>query len=263
MDPWTPPTGDLKSDRTRALFLSSFSVMDVAVPLVSFDEEASAPVVREFLDRRGWSLVGVRRAGLVEGYAFAADLSGARLGEHARAFVPDDLVPSSASLVDTIASLDANGRCFVSILGRPGGIVTFRDLEKPPVRMWLFGMITIFETFLTRRIRSEWPDGSWAGLLSASRRARAEQLADERRRRGQPDDLLDCIQLADKASLLTRRPQFLEGMRFASKRQADEAFQRVQALRNGLAHSQSDLVSADWKLVVQLAHSVDRLALVA
>lgn len=263
MDSWTPPAGDHPADRTRALFLSSFSVMDVAEPLVSFDEEASSAAVRTFLEGRGWSLVGVRREGLVDGYAFASDLGSGRLGEHARRFVPDDLVPSTASLVDTIASLDANGRCFVSILGRPGGIVTFRDLEKPPVRMWLFGMITIFETFLSRRIRAAWPDGSWAELLSASRRARAEQLREERRRRGQPDDLLDCLQLADKASLLTKRTPFLEGMGFASKRQADEAFQRVQALRNGLAHSQSDLVSADWRLVVRLAGSVDRVAGVA
>ncbi len=263
MDSWTPPTGDHPADRTRALFLSAFSVMDVAQPLVSFDEEASSTRVRAFLEGRGWSLVGVRRAGLVEGYAFGSDLGAGQLGDHARAFVSEDLVPSTASLVDTIASLDANGRCFVSILGRPGGIVTFRDLEKPPVRMWLFGMITIFETYLARTIRETWPDGSWAELLSASRRARAEQLREERRRRGQKDDLLDCIQLADKGSLLTKRPEFLAGTRFGSKRQADEAFQRIQALRNGLAHVQSDLVSADWKLVVQLALSVDKVATVA
>jgi len=263
MESWTPPAGDLPSDRTRALFVSSFSVMDVAEPLVSFDEEAPAPAVRELLERRGWSLVGVRRAGLVDGYAFASDLGGGRLGEHLRPFVADDLVPSTASLVDAIASLDANGRCIVSILGRPGGIVTFRDLEKPPVRMWLFGMITIFETFLARRIRALWPDGAWVDLLPPSRRARAEQLREERRRRGQPDDLLDCVQLADKASLLTKRPEFLERTRFPSKRQADEAFQRIQALRNGLAHSQSELVSTDWKLVVQLAGSVDRFVLFA
>jgi hypothetical protein len=237
--------------------------MDVAEPLVSFDDATPAGEARVWLERRGWSLVGVRRHGLVEGYAFASDLTDGSLGDHARPFGPEDLVPSSASLVDTVSSLDANGRCFVSILGRPGGIVTFRDLEKPPVRMWLFGMITIFETYLARTVRETWPDGSWTSLLSAPRRARAEQLREERRRRGQGDDLLDCTQLADKASLLTRRPEFLRGTRFPSKRQADEAFQRIQALRNGLAHAQSDLVSADWKLVVQLALSVDRLALVA
>jgi hypothetical protein len=263
MDTWTPPPGDHPADRTRALFLSSLSVMDVAEPLVSFDEDASAPRLRAFLEERGWTLVGVRNAGLVAGYAFAGDLGDGRLGDHARAFVPDDLVPSTASLVDTIGSLDANGRCFVSILGRPGGIVTFRDLEKPPVRMWLFGMITIFETFLARRIRDLWPDGSWAALLSSSRRARAEQLREERRRRGQNDDLLDCIQLADKARILTKRPEFLSRTRFASKRQADEGFQRIQALRNGLAHVQTSIVSSDWKLVVKFALSVDRLSIAA
>ena len=128
--PFVPP-GDHPSDRIRALFLSSFSVMDIAEPLISFDEDTSAPVVRAFLEERGLSLVGVRREGLVAAFAFASDLGAGRLADHAREFGPDDLVPATASLPDTIASLDANGRCFVSILGRPGGIVTFRELDKP------------------------------------------------------------------------------------------------------------------------------------
>jgi hypothetical protein len=263
MDSWTPPPGDHPGDRLRALFLTTFSVMDIAEPLASFDRETPAAGVRPFLEARGWSLVGVRQEGLVSGYAVASELDGGLLGDHLHPFVPEDLVPSTASLVDTIASLDANGRCFVSILGRPGGIVTLRDLEKPPVRMWLFGMITILETYLGRTIRATWPADGWAELLTPARRARAEELLAERRRRGQPGDLLDCIQLADKASLLTKRPEFLAGTRFGSKRQADDAFQRIQALRNGLAHVQTSIVSADWKLVVQFALSVDRLSIAA
>ena len=260
--PFVPP-GDNPSDRIRTLFLSSFSVMDLAEPLVSFDEEAPAPAVRAFLEERGFGLVGVRREGLVAAFAFASDLGAGRLGDHAREFGPDDLVPATASLPDAIASLDANGRCFVSILGRPGGIITFRELDKPPVRMWLFGMITMLETYLSRSIRETWPEGSWAALLSPGRRSKAEQLLEERRRRGHPGDLLDCLQLADKAGLLTKRPEFLARTRFSSKREADEAFQRIQALRNGLAHAQPSFVSTDWKLVVQLARSVDTLALIA
>jgi hypothetical protein len=237
--------------------------MDLAEPLVSFDEDASAPAVRAFLEARGLSLVGVRREGLVAAFAFASDLAGGRLAEHAREFEPDDVVPATASLPDTIASLDANGRCFVSILGRPGGIVTFRELDKPPVRMWLFGMITVFESYLARSIREMWPNESWAALLSPGRRSKAEQLLEERRRRGHPGDLLDCLQLADKGGLLTKRPEFLAQTRFSSKREADDAFQRIQALRNGLAHAQPKLVSTDWKLVVQFSRSVDRLAVVA
>jgi hypothetical protein len=109
VDTWTPPAGDLPADRLRGLFLTSFSVMDVAEPLASFDAEKPAADVRAFLESRGWSLAGTR---------------------------------------------------------------------------------------------------------------------------------------------------------FASKRQADDAFQRIQALRNALAHAQSSIASSDWKLVVQLAHSVDSLSVV-
>ena len=256
------PAGDRPSDRARDLFVSTFSVMDVAEPLVSFDEDASAAAVRAVLEARGLELAGVRRDGLVAAWVIAGELGDGRLGAFAREFAADDLVPATASLSETIASLDANGRCFVSILGRPGGIVTFRSLEKPPVRMWLFGMITIFESFLADTIRKTWPDGSWVALLSPGRRAKAEELLAERARRGEPGEFLDCLQLADKAGLLTRRPEFLARTRFASKRAADEGYQRVQALRNALAHAQPDIVSADWKVIAGIARSVDRLALV-
>ena len=238
--------------------------MDLAEPLLSFDEDASAPAVRAFLEQRGFRPrrrpPGRPRRGV--------RLRRRTWAPAASAITPASSAPTTSSprrppYADAIASLDANGRCFVSILGRPGGIVTFRELDKPPVRMWLFGMITMLETYLGRSIRETWPEGSWAALLSPGRRSKAEQLLEERRRRGHPGDLLDCLQLADKAGLLTKRPEFLARTRFSSKREADEAFQRIQSLRNGLAHAQPNFVSTDWKLVVQLARSVDTLALIA
>lgn len=160
----------------------------------------------------------------------------------------------------TTASLDATGRCFVSIPGRPGRTVTIRELDEPPVRMWLFGRITILETFLSRTVRETWPDQDRARLLSASRRARAGELLAGRRRRGRPGDLLDGIRLAGEAGLPTKRPELLAGTRLSSRRHADDPFQRGQALRAGLAHARSSGVSADRSLAVRLASSIDRLS---
>ena len=59
-------------------------------------------------------------------------------------FTPDDdLVPDTANLIDVVKSLAINQQCFVTILDRVGAIITLTDLEKPPMRMFLFGMITM------------------------------------------------------------------------------------------------------------------------
>ncbi|KAA0255380.1 MAG: hypothetical protein EDX89_06140 [Acidobacteria bacterium] len=261
--PFVPPPGDHPGDRLGRLFLRAFSVMDVAEPLPSFDAGAPAAEVEAFLRSRGLALVGVREDGLVAGFAERDDLRDGRLSDHVRRFGPDDLVPSTASLSETIRSLDVNGRCFVSVLGRVGANVTFRDLEKPPVRMWLFGMITIFEMFVTGRIRDRLPGDAWVRHVSPARLARARALQEERRRRGRDADLLECVQLADKAAVLVRAPGVAPELDLGSRRQAEEAYQRIQALRNALAHTQREIVSTDWQLVVRMADRVEQIAALA
>ena len=148
--PYVPPgRPPLRPD--PALFLASFTGMDMAEPLVSFDEEASEPAVRSRAPgRRGLEPHGVRDDGVVTGYAAGRSSStGAAASTPARS---RRTTSSRRRLAPrTIDSLDVNGRCFVSILDRPWGIVTLRELEKPPVRMWLFGMMTMVERDLAGR----------------------------------------------------------------------------------------------------------------
>jgi hypothetical protein len=246
------------AQRLRRLFLQGFSVMDIAEPLCSFDAETSAAFVRDFLETKGFDLVGIRKHGLVAGYGVREELFEGELGAHLHSFEPDDLVADEASLAETIQSLHANGRCFVSSLGHVGFIVTFDDLEKPPVRMWLFGMVTILEMAMSARLRKEHPDDSWVKLLSPERCSRANELWNERLRRGRICELSDCLQFADKATILLKTPGRPAQLGFASKRKADDAFAEFQSLRNSLAHTQ-EIISSDWQAVVRLAGSLGQL----
>ena len=77
--------------------------------------------------------------------------------------------------------------------GRVGGIVSRSDLEKPRVRMWLFGMMTLIEIRFTRLIGRLSPEDSWKQFLSASRNKKAEELLREGTRRNQSPTLLDYL----------------------------------------------------------------------
>ena len=148
------PWRDTQSSRLRRLFLEGFSAMDVAEPLVSFDEGASATEVKGFMQTKAFDLVGVRRDGLIEGYVRQEDLTSGTCGDHFRPFTPDDdLIPDTANLIDVVKSLAINQQCFVTILDRVGAIITMTDLEKPPMRMFLFGMITMIEMMMTEILR--------------------------------------------------------------------------------------------------------------
>jgi hypothetical protein len=139
---------------------------------------------------------------------------------------------------------------------RYDGVLSRADLEKPIGRMWLFGIVTLVEFDFIRRIRARWPDQSWAALLSPGRLDKARQLQEERARRGQPADLLDCLQLADKGSILIHDPAVLRDWGYSSKQSAKAALQDIQSLRNHLAHSQ-DIVAHHWHQIAGLSRRLD------
>jgi hypothetical protein len=247
--------------RLRRLFLEGFSVMDVAEPLVSVDAEREAREVRALLEARDFDLVGVRDGGLVRGYARREDLARGRCGDHLRPFVPDDLVPDTGSLRDAILSLGVNRRCFVTVLGHPAAIVTLQDLEKPPVRMFLFGLVTILEALLARELVRRFGEDGWRPLVSPARLARAEALLAERRRRGAPGGLVDCLQLSDKGQALLSALEAPGGgapFGFPSRKAAKRALKELEALRNDLAHTQ-EIIPEGWERIVVFSARLDEL----
>jgi len=244
------PWKDTQSSRLHRLFIEGITAMDIAEPLVSFDAEADAASVCDFMERKQFDLVGVRRDGLVCGYVRRDELQAGCCGDHLHPFTPDDdLVPDTASLLQVVKSLAINQQCFVTILDRVGAIITLSDLEKPPMRMFLFGMITITEMLLTELLRSLYPDGAWQELLSESRLAQARALQQERSRRGQQVELVDCLQLGDKGWILTYNEQLRKQLGMASRREARNRVKEIENLRNNLAHTQQ-IIPTGWPQII-------------
>lgn len=241
---------EIQASRLGRVFLQGFSAMDLAEPLVSFDAEAEARAVRALMEEKDFDVVGVREEGLVSGYVRQTDLVAGRCGDFRRSFSEeDDLVPAHADFTVVVASLAINERCFVTVLDRVGGIITLRDLEKPPMRMFLFGVITIGEMLLTAIIRHRYGDGSWQERISPPRLERARQLQAERARRGQTVDLVDCLQYGDKGWVLSYDEDIRTALGLESRRAARKALKEMETLRNNLAHTQ-EIVPEGWERIV-------------
>ena len=71
------------------------------------------------------------------------------------------VLEEDAGLDTIMAALPASGHVFVEWLGEVAAVITNRDLQKAPLRMWLFGAITIFDTNLTWAIANVHPGGTW------------------------------------------------------------------------------------------------------
>ena len=244
--------------RALRLFARAFTAADIAEPLSSFDAERAAPEVAVIMAQRGMAVAGLREQGAVCGYLRRADLSDGDCGQHVQTLRRGQVVNAEASMADVVHVLTLHDYCFVTALGEVVGIIGRADMHKPVVRMWLFGIITFTEIQITDRLRARWPDESWRSRLSEARLRKAEALRDERLRRDQPCELVDCLQLSDKAQVLLTDADQLEVFGFESAGSAKRVIKALESLRNNLAHGQ-DIVSHDWPQIARMSRRIERL----
>jgi hypothetical protein len=251
------PPPDLPAG-VRRLFTEGFQVADVAEPLASFDAETPGSAVAAVMDRDGLTVVSVRREGRAVGFVEHDALGDGPCGAALNPFTPEMRLPGSTPLSAAVRVLAGEPQAFVTAFGDVAGIVTRNDLQKPPARMWLFGMVTMIELRYTRLIAELCPDGSWREYLSEGRLGKAEELMAERNRRHRAAGLLDCLQLSDKGQIVARNEDIRRRTVFASRRQAEDGIRLLEGLRNNLAHAQ-DIVSGDWEAIVQLSGHLDQV----
>jgi hypothetical protein len=238
------------------VFERAFNAIDIAEPLLSFDSNRPADEVFASMFESRVGVAGVRRDGILWGYVDASSLVGGGSCEDCRReFASSHVLPATSPFTDVIEVLTHHDWCFITTLGTVIGVISRTDLQKPAVRMWLFGIITVAEQEFTERVRRRWPDESWGRLISEPRLERARQLHGERERRKDYCELVDCLQMADKIDILTSEPEELAILGIGSGSAAKRVGKQIESLRNRLAHAQG-FVEQDWPQIVRLARRV-------
>ncbi len=230
-----------------------FTAKDIAGPLLSFDAETPVARARESLRESHHGVATVRVGGEVTGFIALVHLGAEGIcGTLSRAFSSDQVLSGDAGFAEVIHVLTRHDYCFVSLLGQVQGVISRDDVNKPYVRMWLFGIITITEMRVTEVVRSHFSLGEWQGLIPEARLEAARNLQLERKRLNQHCDLIDCLQLADKGLLLINDPELLAMLGFSSRRAAKKVLKQFQSLRNNLAHAQ-DISTHDWAQIARMS----------
>jgi len=239
------------------LFTEAFAARDIQQPLLSVDAETVSRLPFGEWPLAKAAIAGVRENGSITGYLVRDDRAGEQ-SPRIRQIDQRQLVGLESSLVDVIHVLTHFTYCFVELEGTVVGVISRVDIEKPVVRMWLFGFIILIEVQVVELIRVEWPDNGWVGLVSEGRLEKARQLQSERMRRGYPADLLDCLQFSDKLQIAIQNQEFTEALGFGSTSAAKKALKDLESLRNNLAHGQ-DITRHDWPPIVRLARRIQQL----
>lgn len=192
------------------------------------------------------------------GYARTSDLTSGNLGDYIIEFLPSDLIDETAPLIEAFSSMRQSPRLFVRTLGHVGGIITRGDMQKAPVRMWLFGLISLIEMQLLRIIREGYAGDTWKQYLSEKRLTSAHNLLAERQLRNEAIDLADCLQFCDKRDIVIKSEKLRTGIGLLSKTESKALLEDLEELRNNLAHAQ-DIITGQWPKIIDLAEQAELL----
>ncbi|MBW7990817.1 MAG: hypothetical protein FVQ84_12490 [Planctomycetes bacterium] len=180
--------------------------------------------------------------------------------DHAiRSFEPLDIVSDTAPLRSVMPLFREKERVFVLENTVIRSIITKADLQKQPIRIFIFGLISLLEMHFVSLVEKYYADGSWKKQLSKDRLDQAEEVFNHRKERNQEISLLNCIQFCDRGSLIRKCTKLSQKL-FDSNTNARRLLSRITKLRNNLAHAHEDIfLGLDLNEGIQLVQDIEAL----
>ena len=120
-------------------------------------------------------------------------------------------------------------------------------------------MISLLEMHLTFLVRTYFPDEKWHRVLKGKRKEDAESLLEKRKKRNEAIDLTDCLQFADKRDLVLASKEMQDHFGFETKAKAKSVLERIEKIRNNLAHSQDIVSGTTWEKLIEDVQKVERM----
>jgi hypothetical protein len=244
----------------RAMY-DNIGAKHVLEPLKSRHAHDDSAVVRRYMEKPevDFDVMGIKEKGKVYGYVERASLAGGPCGNYSRVFHPSELIAESASLPEVLSVLRSNPRIFVLRGTKVTGIVTRGDLQKAPVRMWIFGIITLIEMNLLSTIRTHYTDESWKKSITRARLEKATKLFKERKKHNEAIDLVDCLEVCDKADIVLGISRIRQRIKDGLGKDPRAVLDSMEKLRNIVAHAQDLIAGSSWTELIDLTRDLGKL----
>lgn len=233
---------------------NSFRVLEIAMPIeVRFDPDGSLENVWE----QCMEMVGVENEFIlikdesrIYGYLnifddFTSPLEG-NAQEKAHLITPDQIVPGTMPLLELPSLFENHYFYFVLTQNDISHVVSFQSLDEIPMKLCIFTLIMELEArmldLLLRKSRED-----IEVLLNCLPKPQLKSVRDLYKKKYKdipeyPEKLLRCTTFTHKKQILGQCPEITDKLAFENKEKMDDFFNRVQEVRNQIAHSDSIIV---------------------
>ncbi len=251
-------------EELRAVLGDLLRARHIAQPLASCDAGEDSELAIARMRERGFTVLGVHDQGKIVGAVHREDLQPGLCGPQAVSLSEQHVIDGDRPLLELLCRLQQRHWLLVRCGDEINGFVSRSDLERGPVRMLLFGLISLFEMLLLHLVQQYYTETGIAQTLNESRLNQARRLHTERENRGEELHLSDCLQIADKRDLLLAAGGCSARLGFDSNKTASRFFYQVEELRDRLVHANDLIAGSSWEEVLdtttQLADFLSRNA---
>jgi len=250
---WTSPLTGYRRKGTRftdlkQIFIDNVTAKCIYEPLLCCPADSIPIEAKRALQKRDFDVAGVKvsKDGEVIGYVIADEIGDGNFKDYIRNIEYDLLISDSTPLAEIFSVLSNKKYAFVIYGKNITGIITKADINKPPVRIYIFGIISLLEMHLNSWIDHYYKDDSWISKVPVDRMDDAKNIYEQRKGNNQDLTILECLQLCSKRDLLLSSGEFLETFNL-SKSKFETLLNRAETLRNELVHSQNSIIAnMEW-----------------
>ncbi|MEO8148547.1 MAG: CBS domain-containing protein [Bacteroidia bacterium] len=247
----SPNTGIRRKGTTfkeiQSIFIDNITTKYIYEPIYSCRLIDECHFVKEALTFRDFDVAGVIDNNTkIVGYVTKLELIDGLIETHCKKIESHQLIPDSTPITSLMKILTETPFAFVSVEDEIEGIVTRADINKPIVRIYLFGIISLFELHLYFWINEYHNNESWKSCIKEERLKSAERIFEKRKGKNEELSILECLEYCDKRDILSVTREFIERFKF-SRGSFERLLNRMEIIRNELAHSQTSITSnLEW-----------------
>lgn len=248
-----------KFQTLKMLYETNITIDSIAERLMLCESGDSSLIIKEELTKRNFDVIGVRDGNEIIGYVERGDLEEGTIRDYVRPFHTREIISDSTPLIQFLHLFKNRRRMFVLEKNEVTQLITYADLQKPPVRILIFGYMTLLEMNLGELIQVKYENQSWQGFLGGNRLTKAEALFKERQAKNEDISLIECLQISDKMQIIMNAPGLLDHFEIQSKSEWKRTTAQVRDLRDRIAHSNALGIDVTWEEITTTLETCEDL----
>lgn len=170
----------------------------------------------------------------IVGYIEIKEIQDGKCGNHIKPFSTEELVSDSTPLLEVLRKFNEKNleRLFIINKTEVSYIVTKSDLQKIPVRMFIFSLLSFLEMKMIEIIDKKYPNDKWMKFLEKSEKRKIEKSYKKKKSKNENLKKINCAYFSQLTKIMKK-------IKLKYGYNLNEIFdESLNEIRNNIAHSQ-------------------------